>query len=100
VDKAIYHVSPKYMQRFTERHREWGESVSIADIDLVSMKLADDHLTATSEIKLSWYDQNGMMVRDSVVTQKWETERGKFKLVDELVRRGDPAVFAAPPQGS
>lgn len=100
VDKAVYHVSPKYMQRFAERHREWGESVSIADIDLVSMQLAEDHLSGTSEIRLSWYDQNGVIVRSSTVTQKWETERGKFKLVDESVRRGDPAVFANPPQGS
>jgi hypothetical protein len=97
VDKAIYHVSAKYAVKFVERHREWGETVSIADIDLVSMKLADDHMTATSEIKLSWFDQNGIMVRNSVVTQKWESAGGKYVLVDEAVRRGDPAVFAQPP---
>lgn len=98
VDKAVSHVSPKYMQRFAQRHAEWGESVSIADIDLLSMQLAEDHLSGTSEVRLSWYDQNGVIVRSSTVTQKWETERGKFKLVDESVRRGDPGVFADPPQ--
>jgi hypothetical protein len=36
------------------------------------------------------------MIKSSVVTQKWEAEHGKFKLVDERVRRGDPGVFAAP----
>jgi hypothetical protein len=97
VDHAVVHVSPKYMQRFTERRQDWGERVSIADADLVSMKLAPDHESAVSEVKLSWYDASGVYVHSSLVTQKWASEKGKFKLVDEAVRRGDPSVFTEPP---
>jgi hypothetical protein len=97
VDHAIVHVSPKYMERFTSRRQEWGERVSIADADLVSMKLAPDHESAVSEVKLSWYDESGVFVHSSLVTQKWASEKGKYKLVDEAVRRGDASVFTEPP---
>lgn len=99
VDQAVYHVSPKYLERFTSRHREWGASVNIAEVDLVRMQLAEDRKSAVSEIKLSWFDAGGVTLRSSTVTQKWETEEGKFKLVDEAVRGGDPRVFADSPQG-
>jgi hypothetical protein len=97
VDHAVVHVSPKYMERFTSRRQEWGERVSIADADLVSMKLAPDHESAVSEVKLSWYDESGVFVHSSVVTQKWASEKGKYKLIDETVRRGDTSVFTEPP---
>jgi hypothetical protein len=99
VDRAVSHVSPKYMQRFTDRRRDWGETVSIADADLVSMKLAPDHESAVSQVRLSWYDQNGVIVHSSLVTQKWASEKGKYKLIDEAVQRGDERIFAEPPQG-
>ncbi|HEX6241404.1 MAG TPA: hypothetical protein VFZ61_10940 [Polyangiales bacterium] len=99
VDRAVHHVSPKYMQRFTERRREWGETVSIADADLISMKLAPDHESAVSQVRLSWYDDTGVIVHSTLVTQKWASEKGKYKLVDEAVQRGDQRVFAEPPQG-
>ena len=96
VDLAMQHVSPRYQERFTARHRQWGEQVSIAEVDLVRLQVADDRQSATSEINLSWFNDGGVMVKSSSITQKWEAEHGKFKLVDEAIRRGDPNVFAAP----
>lgn len=96
VDLAMQHVSPKYISRFAQRHQNWGESISIADIDLVRMKIASDNNSAMSEIALSWYDEGGVTIHSSVITQKWEVVKGKFKLVDEAIRRGDPRVFATP----
>jgi len=100
VDLAMQHVSPKYMSRFVERHRMWGETISIAEVDLVRLQVAEDKKSAVSEINLNWYNDGGVMVHSSSITQKWEAERGKFRLVDEAVRRGDPQVFADPAQGS
>jgi hypothetical protein len=97
VDLAMQHVSPKYLNRFAERHRAWGESISIAEIDLVRMKIAEDKRSAMSEISLSWYSDGGVTIYSSVITQTWEVVRGKFRLVDEAIRRGDPRVFAPPP---
>jgi hypothetical protein len=96
VDLALQHVSPRYVAKFSDRHRKWGEGVSIAEVDLVRMQVAPDKQSATSEISLSWFDDGGVMIKSSTITQKWVTETGKFKLLDESVRRGDPSVFAEP----
>lgn len=99
VDRAMYHVSPKYLERFAERHQGWGESISIAEVDLVRMKIAADKKSAMSEISLTWYDEGGVTLHSSVITQTWENVRGKFQLVDEAIRRGDPRVFGGPAEG-
>jgi len=93
VDAAATQVSPKYLDKFVSRHREWGGSVSIADFDIVNMQIAEDRKGAVSEVALSWYTTGGVELRTSTITQRWESEHGKFKLVDEVVRRGDPRVF-------
>ena len=100
VDLAMQHVSPSYASRFVERHSQWGESISIAEVDLVRLQVAPDKKSAVSEITLTWYSDGGVMVRTSSITQKWDAEKGKFKLVDEAIRRGDPAVFTQVAQGS
>jgi hypothetical protein len=99
VDLAMRHVSPKYLARFSERHQGWGETISIAEVDLVRMQVAEDRQSATSEITLNWYDEGGVTIHSSVITQKWEVVGGKFKLVDEAIRRGDPRVFATAAEG-
>lgn len=99
VDRAMQHVSPKYMAQFVERHRMWGETISIAEVDLVRLQVAEDKKSAVSEIDLNWYNDGGVIIHSSSITQKWEAERGKFRLVDEAIRRGDPRVFAEPAQG-
>jgi len=94
VDTAMKFVSPAYLEAFVTRHRDWGGPVSIADADLVRMKIADDHKTAMSEVALNWYDTGGITIRNSVITQQWEAVRGNFRLVSEVVRAGDPRIFA------
>jgi len=62
----------------------------------VRMKIAADKKSAMSEISLTWYAEGGVTLHSSVITQTWENVRGKFQLVDEAIRRGDPRVFGAP----
>ena len=97
VDAAMKFVAPGYLDGFVTRHRDWGGPISIADADLVRMKLSDDHKSAMSEVALNWYDTGGVTVRNSVITQQWEAVRGNFRLVSEVVRAGDPRIFAEAP---
>jgi hypothetical protein len=96
VDMAMQEISPKYGPTFMSRHREWGAGVNIADVELVQLKINEDDKTATSEVTLSWYAKNSVTLRESVISQRWEKERGNFRLVDESVRSGDESVFAPP----
>ena len=100
VDIASRNVSPKYKPRFEERRQNWGESISIAEVELLYQALAADRESAVSEISVSWTDATGVMLHKSFLTQTWANEHGNFKLVDERIKKGDPGVFyvAAPKQ--
>jgi hypothetical protein len=102
VDMALPLLSSKYTATYLDRHRDWGGAVTIADAELVRMTVADDHETAMSEVTVSWYPSNSVTLRQSTITQQWESERGNFRLVDEKVRAGDASLFAAPaePKGT
>jgi hypothetical protein len=95
VDMALPLLSSKYSATYLSRHRDWGGAVTIADADLVRMQVAEDRQSATSELTVSWYLSNGITLRQSTISQKWESERGNFRLVDETVRQGDTSLFAA-----
>lgn len=96
VELATAHVAPRYKPTFLARRREWGERISIAEVELLHLHLSDDKDSAVSELSLSWYDPAGMSLRKSFITQRWASERGQFRLVDEAVNKGDPAIFAEP----
>lgn len=93
VDIAARNVSPKYKPRFEERRQGWGESISIAEVELLYQALAADKESAVSEISVSWTDATGVMLHKSFLTQTWANEHGNFKLVDERIKKGDPGVF-------
>jgi hypothetical protein len=94
VDIAAQYVSPKYLESFVSRHRTWGEDISIADVELVRMQLAEDRQSASSLITLNWYDTHGVTLRSSTIAQRWEAEKGNFRLVEEKLSGGDPRIFA------
>lgn len=93
VDLAAHNVSPKYKPKFEERRKDWGESINIAEVELLYQALAEDKESAVSEISLSWTDASGVMLHKSFLTQTWANEHGSFKLVDERIKKGDPGVF-------
>lgn len=94
VDIASRYVAASYMDSFLSRHRNWGEQISISDADLVRLKLAEDRGKAMSEVSVDWYDTHGIDTRRTVVTQQWESHRGSYVLIGEVVRSGDPRLFA------
>jgi hypothetical protein len=100
VDIAARSVSLKYKPKFEERRQNWGETVSIAEVELLYQALAEDKESAVSEISLSWTDASGVNLHKSFLTQTWANEHGNFRLVDERIKKGDPGVFyvAAPAQ--
>ena len=100
VDTAARHVADSYRPRFLARRRAWGEGVSIAEVELSQLKLGDDKKRATSEVTLSWYDAAGMTIRKSSITQRWESQRGDYRLVDEVIARGDQRLFAEETSGA
>jgi hypothetical protein len=93
VDIATRTVSPKYKLSFQKRRQGWGESVNVAEVDVLYQALAPDKESAISEISLSWTDATGVMLHKSYLTQTWANEHGYFKLIDERIKKGDPGIF-------
>jgi hypothetical protein len=94
LEAAAKHVSPRYQKLFRQRRRTWGETVNVAEVDLLFMQLAEDKESAISEVALSWTDATGVHLHRSQVTQKWANESGRFRLVEETINKGDQALFA------
>jgi hypothetical protein len=94
LEAATRNVSPKYQSRFRARRKTWGETVNVAEIELVFMQLAPDKESATSEIALSWTDASGVNLHKSQLAQQWANEGGQFRLIDETIIKGDPRLFA------
>lgn len=93
VDVASQHVAASYRERFLERRKAWGEGISIAEVELSQLNLGEDK-KAMSLVTLSWYDPTGMTLRKSRIAQRWESQKGDYRLVDEEIAGGDRAVFA------
>jgi hypothetical protein len=98
VDVAARFVAPDYLARFVARRRLWGSTINIGEYDLARMSLAPDKKSAVSDVTLTWYDQSGVHVHSSSISQRWERVGGTFLLFDEAVRSGDPAVFSPDPE--
>jgi hypothetical protein len=94
VDVATRYVDPRYMARFVSRHRLWGSQINIGEYELARLALAPDKKTAMSEVVLSWYDQGGVRLHSSTITQQWERKDGAFLLTEERVRAGDGSVLS------
>jgi hypothetical protein len=95
VDNALRHVAPPYAAPFTARHADWGRQFSIGEVDMVRMTMGGDHRSATSEVAVTWYDNHGVTVHNSVIEQQWRSTRtGDFQLIDEKIVSGDTQLFA------
>jgi hypothetical protein len=94
LEAASRNVSPRYQAQFRQRRSTWGETVNVAEIEMLFMQLAEDKESAISEISLSWTDASGVHLHRSNVTQKWANEHGNFRLIDESINKGDRALFA------
>lgn len=94
VDRATPHVSARYRAQFLARHSGWGESISIAEVEMAQLSLEEDKGHAISEVVLSWYDASGVTIHKSSILQRWESEHGTYRLVDERLKSGHPGVFA------
>lgn len=94
VEIAVSHVAAPYQERFRERRRDWGERINVAEVELLNMRLNEDKQGGLSEVSVSWYENSTLVLHRSVIAQRWTRERGAFRLVDEVIAKGDRGVFA------
>ncbi len=96
VDLAAQRVLPAYRNAFVASRRDWGRDVAIADTEVSALVLAEDGNSATSTVEISWYDQRVMVLRGTVLRQRWAKTDAGFMLEEESVFAGDDALLLAP----
>lgn len=94
MDLAQERATPKYQPAFVAKRAAWGKKVSIGDLEIVQMVMAEDGKSAESIVAMSWYNLNDMTLRSSTVKQSWKAVGLAFSLDNETVIDGDTTLFA------
>ncbi len=94
LDLAAGDVDHGYQREFAARRLEWGRAVRIADLELVSLQLAEDEETASSVLTVSWIEESTMTLHETQIAQAWERSgAGGFELTGERVLGGETDLF-------
>lgn len=91
-DIAAEYVATSARDTFLLRHNVWAEKTRVVDLELVGIFLrAQDEAEAV--LTVAWLREDGAMLHTTQISQKWKHEMGSFRMVDEVYRSGDKALF-------
>ncbi|MEM8606815.1 MAG: hypothetical protein AAGF92_06905 [Myxococcota bacterium] len=98
MDVASGHVSPTFMAEFQLTHLRWGRDIQIADSEIlaVNANTNEDGSGAWSRVAVRWYDQNTMVISQTVLRQSWQKHKQLFLLDNESVESGNPELVSIP----
>ncbi|MCG8556666.1 MAG: hypothetical protein MJD61_15475 [Proteobacteria bacterium] len=94
MDVAAPGIAASFRKRFFNSRGGWARELQVADSELVRLELDDSRSTATALVALSWYKLDSLILRSTVLRQRWKRIRGSFVLESEEVVQGDPGLLA------
>jgi hypothetical protein len=96
-EAAIERVAPDSREQFAARHREWGNMVRVADVELAGIKPQGDS-KADVLVRVAWYSTAENDLRVTTVKQSWRDGGvgGSWQLVSEERADGDVGLFGEP----
>lgn len=113
VDLARQRVLPQYRADFELARAHWGKDIQIADVEVVAMKLNDGDAKdllreqgmseeeleevpdGISSVHYAWYGKD-MVLRSTVLEQKWQHKMGNFYLLEESIVDGEASLLREP----
>ena len=88
-------VDPAIRTAFTQRHRPWGVTVHIMDVEVESMRANADR--GTVRLRVMWTrGTDSTEIRESVIEEAWETAGSGWRLRNEAIIAGDAGLFGTP----
>lgn len=88
-------VDPAIRAAFTQRHRPWGVTVHIMDVEVESMRANAAH--GTIRLRVMWTrGTDSTEIRESVIEEAWETGGSGWRLRNEAIIAGDAGLFGTP----
>lgn len=91
-DIAADFVANGARDAFLSRHTLWSEKTRVVDLELLGIFLRTSD-EAEAILSVSWLREDGAMLHTTQISQRWKHEGGSFRMVDELFRSGDKALF-------
>jgi hypothetical protein len=91
-DIAAEYVATNARDAFLSRHMFWSEKTRVVDLELVGIFLRGEG-EAEAILSVMWLRTDGAMLHTTEISQRWKHEMGTYRMVDELYRRGDKALF-------
>lgn len=81
-------VAPTYKAQFAETHKDWGNSVRVADTELagLQMKSKDEALVM---VRVAWFKVDEGDLRATTIKQIWRDHKGTWLLTSEERGQGD-----------
>jgi hypothetical protein len=90
-DDAIEHVANASRDDYMVRHKSWGGSIRIADVEMGGVRITPDK-DAEVTVRVSWYRPEQNDLHQTLLKQKWHDKDG-WKLVTEERVDGDPGLL-------
>lgn len=91
-DVVAEFVATKARDAFLERHAVWDDKTRVVDLELSGIYLRSSD-EAEAVITIAWLRTDGAMLHTTNISQRWRHEGGTFRIVDEVFKSGDKALF-------
>jgi len=98
MDVASGFVDPPFRPQFKLSHMRWGRDIQIADTEILGMNPHTDEegKGAFSRVAVRWYDENTMVLANTVIRQTWRKHKQTFLLTNESIESGHPGLLVIP----
>ena len=90
LDDVLARLDPQFEAHFLEMHKDFGTLIKVENCEVVNTKYDKKKGEAEVGIKITWYRVDEMVVRQTVLLQKWKDIKARWTLVSEEYRSGTP----------
>jgi hypothetical protein len=90
LDDVLGRLDPKFEEHFLEMHKDFGTLIKVENCEVVNSKYDKEKGEAEVGIKITWYRIDEMVLRQTVILQKWEDKSVHWTLVSEEYKSGTP----------
>jgi hypothetical protein len=100
-DIALESVAPGSREAFAERHRGWGTTIRIADLEVAGFHQVGDGNTDIT-VRATWYRADEEDLRTTTIKQHWHEKgvswllTGEERVDGDIGLLGEKVVFQAP----
>jgi hypothetical protein len=98
-ESAASQMQPQEAMLFLRRVDLVEDELVVGDIEVTNVVFDDEKEQATSTAKLQWYTKRDPIVRQTVLTQLWDSSAGGWLLLEQRRLRGERFPLVTEKQG-